>query len=223
MELTDSRTAQLTASEPRSLAAELHDGALQDLFSARLDVDEVLGCGDLPEPTRELMVRIARRLAEGSDRIRSLICDLHHDGAEDQGGLVERARVEADSWSAASGIPVDLRADIGAQDPSSPIGALLLRTVREGLANVYRHANASQAQVGLRRAAGRWEVVVDDDGTGGLPPPPIPEVTPESFGLGSLAHEAGRLGGLLRVGRSRPLGGFQLRVAVPDHVVQAGR
>ncbi|MGH3519635.1 MAG: response regulator [Haloechinothrix sp.] len=96
----DRWTGQPTATAQRAFAAELHDGVLQDLFTTRLDVDELLSSADLPDPVRTLLTRVAARLDSGSNSIRSLVFDLYRDGVHTADlGVLDGIRAETrTSW-----------------------------------------------------------------------------------------------------------------------------
>jgi signal transduction histidine kinase len=127
-----------------------------------------------------------------------------HDG--DLTGALTRL---VDSFES-EGRHVTLRTALGAP----PAGALtpevtvaVYRCVAEGITNALRHGDPSQVIVDVRMGvAGRIEVDVCDDGTGGAVVPGV--------GLTSLLRRAEQLGGCLHVEAATPTG-VRLHVELP--------
>jgi signal transduction histidine kinase len=88
-------------------------------------------------------------------------------------------------------IPVRLTVDV-ARRPSPTIEAIAYFVVSEGLANITKHAEASQAEVFVQRAGDRLHIIVSDDGVGGADPA-------RGTGLAGLAGRAGSVDGTFDV------------------------
>ena len=199
------------------LAAELHDGLSQQLFAAELDVHELRCTPGLSPEVRAVLDRLATRLEMGSKELRGALFKML-EAEREQEELVpvsDRVRDALADFHDRHGLVVRLQADGTGPDPDLAAGRLLLRTVREGLANVAKHAGAAQVLVVLRRGRRWWTVEVHDDGCGD--PAAIGRCASEatSFGLFSLLTESSRVGGRLWVVRSPALAGVQLSVSVP--------
>lgn len=203
----------------RQLATELHDGLVQDLFASRLEVNELIAAHDLPPEAAERLQRLAGRLGESSDVLRSVIYHLFHNGAGAGGGgsVLERITASVNDSVNYGTITTDLRVEGEGVEPGPAEADLMVRVVREGLANVVKHACASQALVVVRGVQAWWTIEIDDDGVGdpGEVRRTITRPAGLSFGMASLADEAGRLGGRLSVGPAGRLGGIRLSVSVP--------
>lgn len=210
----------------RRLAAELHDGVAQDLFAARLEVDDIQ---DSAAGLTQVLAAADRAQTRLQGANRSLRATLHRmaDGWTDRlttPGLLTAALndVIADA-RARHAVDVELTVVGDGNDPARDGAEVLLRSVREGLANVVKHSEAAQVSVCLRRGE-RWcSVEVADDGIGD-PATVRRELISggKSFGLSSLAADAAGVGGRLWVDRDDLLRGMLLVVAVPleeDHVV----
>jgi signal transduction histidine kinase len=94
-------------------------------------------------------------------------------------------------------IPVRLTVDLPRR-PAPVIEAVAYFVVSEGLSNVVKHAQASQAEVFVQRAGDRLHVIVTDDGVGGADPV-------RGTGLAGLAKRASSVDGTFEV--SSPIGG----------------
>jgi signal transduction histidine kinase len=66
-------------------------------------------------------------------------------------------------------IPVRLTVDLPRRPPAT-IEAVAYFVVSEGLTNITKHAQASQAEVVVQRAGDRLHIIVSDDGVGGADP-----------------------------------------------------
>lgn len=205
-------------------AAELHDGVTQQLYAAELELGELRdsAAGDLAGEAA--YARLAQRLRTAQQQLRSAVAQIasgeapvdFYDRAR-SAQVVERVGALVEELRGVDGplADVELRGD-GAE-PDAERATVLVRAVREGLANVLKHAGATQVEIVIERGQDAWAVVVGDDGVGapGLVAAALTSSGGQSFGLRSLSEEAGRLGGSLRVGSSDSLGGIELRVQVP--------
>jgi signal transduction histidine kinase len=94
-------------------------------------------------------------------------------------------------------IPVRLSVDLPRR-PSPVIEAVAYFVVSEGLANIAKHAQASQAEVIVSRAGDRLHVIISDDGVGGADPA-------RGTGLVGLARRAASVDGDFEI--ISPVGG----------------
>ncbi len=199
------------------LAAELHDGVSQQLFAAELDVHELRCIPGLAPEVRLVLDRLALRLETGSRELRSALFKMLEAEREQEEltPLPDRVRATLAEFRERHDLEATLRMHGGGADPQPAAARLLLRTVREGLANVVKHAGATQVLVVLRCGRRWWTAEVHDDGSGD------PRVVREcaagatSFGLYSLVSDTSRVGGRLWVAESPSLCGVRLSVSVP--------
>ena len=87
------------------------------------------------------------------------------------------------------------------------IEAVAYFVVSEGLANIAKHSQASEAAVFVQRSGGRLHVIVTDDGVGGADPA-------RGTGLAGLARRAESVDGTLEIA-SPPGGPTLLTVDLP--------
>ena len=86
----------------------------------------------------------------------------------------------------------------------------LYRIVQEGLNNISRHAQASEARVELNITPEQIQLIIEDDGRGFDPT----QVPPGRFGLVGLNERVKLLGGILGL-ESRSDAGTSIEVAIP--------
>jgi len=146
--------------ERRSLAEHLHDGALQYILGARLDLED-LREGD----SRDALDRLDRALAESSRLLRSTVTELHPAVLE-QSGLPQALESLLAAAAPRAGLAASLDVDDWPAETRTPIDMLLFTSARELVTNVVKHANASRVDLRLALRGDRAELVVADDGVG---------------------------------------------------------
>lgn len=165
------RLQQAAATEERiRLARQLHDGVLQSLTGAALQLQTV---GPLLQTdgraARERLLEIQRLLAEEQRDLRFFIQELKPaplplSGADSSLGARLRELTERIErhWG--------LRVRLAVDPVSRPVAEPLLREIylilHEALVNAARHAQASSARVEVREQEGQIRIVVADDGRG---------------------------------------------------------
>jgi signal transduction histidine kinase len=188
-----SRVADIVLFEDRErIARELHDNVIQRVFGAGLALQGTIRLVSNPEAGARLE-RIVDDLDETIRQLRTAIFELntsHPDGAS------VRQEVLNVCAQAARGLgfdpvvrlegPIDTQVDDTAADN-------LFAALREALANVAHHAQASSVVVTVEAAGNHLTLVVEDDGTAGF--------TPGSGGRGieNMRTRAARLGGTLTI------------------------
>jgi two-component system NarL family sensor kinase len=191
--------------ERRQLAQDLHDGAIQNLLAARHDLD--LAATASPDgPEGRAHAAITATVAE----LRGAVADLHPYLLEQAGlaaAIAQAARAAADRGG------FELQLDVTDGEPGLNDRAIL-RCTSELLANVVRHAHASNVSVALQRGEDSDRVRVRDDGVGFDPVLATGMVRAGHIGLVSLRERAEALGGALRL-ESAPGAGTVATVTIP--------
>ena len=103
-------------------------------------------------------------------------------------------------------IPVRMTMDLPRRPPAT-IEAVAYFVVSEGLTNITKHAQASQAEVVVQRAGDRLHIIVSDDGVGGADPA-------RGTGLAGLAQRAASVDGSFEIA-SPPGGPTLITVDLP--------
>lgn len=220
--------------ERSRMASGLHDGVTQLLFAADLSLQEALAVPRLPAAARRHLDRARSDVAAGSRQLRAALYELTQERIEERPPLdalpepgsdpwIADVRASVDRFFTRSGISADVQVRGDGRPPPAQTRAVLLRTVREGLANVLKHAQATEALVVVRRSDHWWMVEVHDDGCGD-PVRLRRTLTAEGrytrpgdsgYGLLSLKRETAQVGGRLWLSRSTKLHGLQLTASVP--------
>ena len=206
--LVDSTRRRLIAEDRERIARDLHDTVIQELFALGMTLQATVATVTDPEIASRLDSAVIG-LDQVIHSIRALIFDIGQSrGATGDGLRTEIVDVAAGFTPSLGFEPaVAFRGPVDTAVPETH-REHVLAVVREGLANIARHADASAAAVALIVADGSITVRVSDDGTG------IPTDATRRSGLGNLANRAIVLGGRFEVERDTK-GGTVLRWSVP--------
>lgn len=192
--------------ERKALAEALHDHAIQNLLSARHELQEA---GEaLSHPALD---RADGALAETVGQLREAVFDLHP-YVLDEAGL--EAALRSIAQQAATRAHFELKLDL--QYPMRhPQEQLVFSAARELLANVVRHAQATQAALRLVEAAGELELVVEDNGCGFPPDQLADRLADGHIGLATQRVRVEAAGGRLHV-VSAPGVGTRVEIRLPS-------
>jgi signal transduction histidine kinase len=193
--------------ERRTLADALHDHALQNLLSARHQLQEA---GEtLAHPA---LGRADDVIAETISQLRDAVFELHPYVLE-EAGLKAALRSIAQQAATRAGLDVQLDLRYENRHPREP---LLFSAVRELLSNVVRHADASHVSVGLVERKHEVELTVEDDGRG-FPPQRLAERLADGHvGLASQRFRLEAAGGSMHVAAA-PGRGTRVAIRLPAH------
>ena len=174
----------------REVAEHLHDGPLQTLLAARLDLDEVRERRDDPA-----LDSVHAALQQTAAALRSTVTELHPQVLA-QLGLTPAVRELLRQFETRGGYTID--ADL--EDVGKPESQqLLYRAARELLTNIGKHARATTVMVSLARRGDRIVLTIADDGAGFDPAVVERFVADGHIGLGSLLARFDAMGGAMNV------------------------
>lgn len=174
----------------REVAENLHDGPLQTLLAARMEVDLLRDS----RPDRALDT-VYDALQDTAAMLRSTVTELHPQVLA-QLGLAPAIRELLRQFESRGDYAVT--ADL--QDVGKPASqALLHRAARELLTNIHKHARAMNVGVTLRHSGDRIVLTVSDDGAGFDPAVIETRLQEGHIGLGSLLARFEAMGGAIRI------------------------
>jgi signal transduction histidine kinase len=202
--LTETRAGVVDAAdaERRRLERDLHDGTQQRLVSLAMNLGMARAQAGTEDEARLAIAEAHEEAKAALAELRDLIRGLHPAVLEDRGLDAALSGV-----TARMPIPVRLTVDGLDRRPAPVIEAVAYFVVSEGLANIAKHAQASQAEVFVQRSGDRLHIIVTDDGVGGADPA-------RGTGLAGLARRAESVDGTFEV-VSPPGGPTMLTVDLP--------
>jgi signal transduction histidine kinase len=201
--LTQTRAGAVDAAdaERRRLERDLHDGTQQRLVSLAMNLGMARAQASTAGEAHRAIAEAHEEAKAALTELRNLIRGLHPAVLEDRGLDAALSGV-----AARMPIPVRLTVDLPRRPPPV-IEAVAYFVVSEALANIAKHAQASQAEVYVQRAFDRLHVIVSDDGVGGADPA-------RGTGLTGLAKRASSVDGTFDIA-SPPGGPTLLSVDLP--------
>ena len=202
-QLTHTRAGAVDAAdaERRRLERDLHDGTQQRLVSLAIRLGMARATPADAAQAHEVIAEAHEETKAALSELRNLIRGLHPPVLEDRGLDAALSGV-----AARMPIPVRLTVDVPRRPPPT-IEAVAYFVVSEGLTNITKHAQATQAEVFLQRAGDRLHIIVSDDGVGGAAPG-------GGTGLAGLAKRAESVDGTFEI-VSPPGGPTLLTVDLP--------
>jgi signal transduction histidine kinase len=185
------------------ISKELHDGVIQSIYSVGLSLQGGMGHIDRdPEATKKRIEEAIDTLDNVVRDVRSYIFALQPKSVTElglRGALEELVReLEVNALTEST---VDLSDDALEMVPDAAVGDVI-QIAREILANVARHARASEVFVACTVREGRTVVLtIEDDGVGF-----DPGAVSRGHGLDNMQERAERSGGQVTITPRRPKG-----------------
>jgi two-component system NarL family sensor kinase len=172
--------------ERQKLAEDLHDGPLQNILAARMDLEEAL-----EQRVDPAVAAAESALRQTATQLRSTVTSLHPQVLA-QLGLSAALRELAAQFAARGGYELEEDiAEVGRVECQS----LLYRVAREAFANINKHAQASRVGVALAWDSGCLSLAISDDGAG-FDPADLPrKVADGHIGIASQYLRVESLGG----------------------------
>jgi signal transduction histidine kinase len=187
--------------ERRRLERDLHDGTQQRLVSLAMRLG--MARAEHPDATQANQV-----IAEAHEEAKAALLELRHLVRGLHPAVLEDRGLDAALSGVAARLPIPVRLTVDVpRRPPPTIEAVAYFVVSEGLTNITKHAQASQAEVFVQRADNRLHIIVSDDGVGGADPA-------GGTGLAGLAKRAASVDGTFEI-VSPPGGPTLLTVDLP--------
>ncbi|KPK53908.1 MAG: hypothetical protein AMS22_06680 [Thiotrichales bacterium SG8_50] len=185
--------------ERRRIAAELHDHVSQSLALARIHLSTAQKATS-ESRRNELLDLVSQTLIEAIQDTRALTFELTSPLLKELG----LAKAIAAWLRDQIGKPYNLETDFLDDGQEKPLKedeqVILFRNVRELLANVVRHAQATEIRVSIEREVANIIITVQDDGIGFDPGSALQyEYSEDGFGLFSIQERMADFGGSLEI------------------------
>jgi two-component system, NarL family, sensor kinase len=196
------RAVDASERERRRIAADLHDGVVQNLAGVSYSLSAAASTA--PPDLVPTLNEAAAETRQGLRELRSLLVEIYP--AELQREGLEAALEDLLAPCAAKGLETHLEVDDG--DLPADVERLFFRAAQEALRNVVKHARAKRVDVEVTRRDGTSTLSITDDGAGFAV-----DGQPEGshFGLRVLRDLVQELGGELEI-QSEPGRGTTVRV-----------
>jgi signal transduction histidine kinase len=188
-----------TEQERLRLAADLHDGPVQELTALRYSLTRArtrVQRGQQDE-AEELLADVEVDLATGIGGLRRLMSELRPAVLDEQ-GLEAALRNQALAFEAANGVACEVQSALDGR-LAPELETVLYRVTQESLTNIGKHARASRVTVSLAAEHGGVRLRIHDDGVGFDPAAARGLVGEGHFGLVGMRERVEMIGGQLLV------------------------
>ena len=204
------RVSEVATVERRQIAADLHDGVVQDLTGIALDLEVPIGKGkDAPPLEPAERSSLAKRIRAAVTVLRGQAAELHPVASS-------AMEVERSLQDMLGRVPAHIETEF-VVGPGAEVAPgyrwLVFRVAQEALRNVVQHSRAQHVVVAMRRTESGTVITIDDDGVG-FSPEKDP-IEPGHMGLSLLSDMATAAGAVVFI-RSAPGKGTTIRLEVPE-------
>ncbi len=161
---------QIINAEHERMARELHDGAIQKVYTAGLLVESA---SRLSNAEGEIGMRLERAVTVLNDAIADLrrnLAELHGDANTASEPLTQILQRLAQDPHYNSLVHIALTMKLDENQCLSPVrSGHMLAILNEALANIVRHAHAQNVKIRAGGSGEQLQLVIEDDGVGLLP------------------------------------------------------
>jgi signal transduction histidine kinase len=188
-----------TEQERVRLAADLHDGPVQELTALRYGLSRArnrIQRGQ-PEQAEGLLAELEDELAAGITGLRRLMAELRPAVLDEQ-GLEVALHNQVRAFEATSGVACAISTGLHSRlEPD--LETVLYRVTQETLNNIGKHAGASRVTVSLAAENGSVRLRINDDGVGFDPVAAARLLSEGHFGLAGMRERVEMVGGNISI------------------------
>jgi two-component system NarL family sensor kinase len=209
------RTVAIAESERMRIAADLHDGPIQQLTAIAMRVDRAtarLGRGDV-DGGAALLEEVRTGLTTEMASLRRLMSELRPP-AIDERGIGAALRDCAAQVLGETGVAFAVSASVAPTAVAPESEAVVYRVAREALANVRKHAGATAVAIVVETCGDHLRLVVSDDGCGFDVDRPADGLPGDHLGIPGMRERTESVGGRLEITAS-PGAGTRVDATIP--------
>jgi signal transduction histidine kinase len=151
-------------SERRRIAADLHDGVVQNLAGVAYSMTAIARDAALKPPDVVALGHSAADVQEAIRALRSLLVEIYPPNLAETG--LETALTDLLARVNGRGVAASLHTSESVDELPAATAGLIYRITQEALRNVVTHANATSVAVRVDTSDGNANVDVVDDGVG---------------------------------------------------------
>jgi len=182
---------QILTAERDRIARDLHDGAIQKVYTAGLLIESAQKMAD-SDPLSTRLEKAVDVLNDAISDLRHNLSELYSSPQEEPFPVAMKKLVDDPRFRSLVDISLDLELPVN-HSLSPPRTDHVLAIVNESLSNAVRHSRARRVKITARSLDGHLRVAVEDDGIG------IPANVEAGYGLRNMHDRAHLLGGEVNV------------------------
>lgn len=206
LEKQDYEIRVATLSERNRIAREIHDNVGHMLSRCILQLGALMMVHKKEETLYAQLSSVNASLNEAMNNIRESVHDLHDESVD-----LKQAVVEATSQMRQN-YELQLVYDMSPQVPRN-VKYAMIAIVKEAMANIVKHSNATKVSVMLREHPGFYQLLIEDNGT------QIRENKHAGIGLTNMRQRVEALGGNIHF---RTDAGFAIIVSIRKEMKECG-
>jgi signal transduction histidine kinase len=193
------------------IGMELHDGIIQEIYAVGMKLEIFRSMLDLNDAATQQYSIIAQNLNEIIDNIRQYIRQL--DDANEAQAVSFQQQIDnlVAHFKDFAGIDVTVSSPERMPSLTDTQRHSLAQIIREGLANIARHAQAKNAALSLVIEDAELYLTIEDDGIG---MDSSQAYEPNHYGLHNMERRVRRLKGFINI-MSRPQHGTRIQIVIP--------
>jgi signal transduction histidine kinase len=213
-ELALAKVLEASQQERVRLAADLHDGPVQELTALSYGLERVdrRMQGQGPDAAVALLGEQKQHLTEVTRTLRNLLSELRPP-AIDEHGLAGALKLHGDAFAKQAKTSVDIDAQVDHR-PAPEVETIVYRITQEALNNVAKHARAHHVWIRLTAGQDAVELSIRDDGVGFDTAQADRLLNEGHFGLAGMRERVELGGGRLDLD-SHPGSGTTIHVELP--------
>jgi signal transduction histidine kinase len=201
--------------ERKRISHELHDETIQALVVLSRKLDALASSGmKLPQEHRAQLEKLWQQVNDIVADVRRLSQDLRP-AALDRLGLLSALEWLAADVAKYSGLKIEVKVLGKERRLPGELELVLFRIAQEALRNVWKHAQASEAEIIVEFSEAAIKVTISDNGRGFYPPQQVSNLAREGkLGMAGMQERVQLVGGNLAI-RSEPGKGTIVTIELP--------
>lgn len=206
LEKQDYEIRVATLSERNRIAREIHDNVGHMLSRCILQLGALMMVHKKDAALYAQLSSVNASLNEAMNNIRESVHDLHDESVDLKQAVMEATTQMCQNYE------LELVYDMSPQVPRN-VKYAMIAIVKEAMANIVRHSNATRVSVMLREHPGFYQLLIEDNGT------QISENKQPGIGLSNMRQRVESLGGNIHF---RTDAGFAIIVSVRKEMQECG-
>lgn len=186
-----------TLNERNRIARDIHDNVGHMLSSSILQIGAMIATAS-DEKIKENLRLINSTLSKAMDSIRQSVHNLHEQSID----LKNEINLLVNNFLFCH---VELQYDIQS-NPDKKLKYCFIAVIKEALANVIKHSNATQVSITLREHPALYQLIIQDNGT------KVKIIDYEGIGLKNIADRVCAFKGNFNINKS---GGYKIFISIP--------
>jgi len=201
--------------ERKRIARELHDDTIQAIVAVSRRLDSLTSKDGIPKELLKALGELQIDIDESLIRTRRLTQDLRPPTLEYLGLLPALRELVTQLQEQSSILKINLRTEGSDRHFASENELLIYRIVQEALRNIWKHSEATKAEVVIEFDEDRTTVIISDNGKGFNADESLGFLKTGKLGLAGMKERAYLLGGTLNI-HSKLNSGTEVILDVPS-------